>query len=160
MKKTNKMILIVFLVVIIVAISGMFIKYIVDKDNNKILQTSIYDTPHYSISSTDSEIITVDYNQNMWPQVIKTYKFEENKLIERKTEFICESKSAAKVTFNSLKNNNQFSIENVTINKNIVTSILPKQNISSYAKDISDLSKEQLYNYLDESYKKNGTEKV
>ena len=160
MKKTNKMLFIVFLVMVIVVISTMFIKYIIDKDNNKILQTRVYDTPHYSISTTDNEIITIDYNQNMWPEVIKTYTFEENKLIERKTAFICESKSAANATFNSLKNNNQFSIENVTKNKNIVTSILSKQNISGYAKNIADLSKEQLYNYLEDSYKKNGTEKV
>jgi len=150
-------ILIVIVVLIIVIIS---IILIINNDIIRELQSIEYVEPHYDISKTDNKLVTVEYNQNMWPKIITTYSYTENKLTQREMKFFCKNKQSAKETYESLENNNKYSIEKVTINKNIVISTLSGENILTYEASIANLSVDQVHDFLVDQFEKRGFQRI
>lgn len=156
MKSIYKILIAIIILAILIISTILIINY----DNKRILQSVEYDIPHYSISRKDNQIITVEYTKNRSPKIVTTYSYSDGKLTQREMQFVCENKIAAKQVFEGLDNNNKFSIEKVIIDRNIVTSTLLEENISTYEAEYANLSMDILYDTLINNFEARGCQRI
>ncbi len=163
-KKKKYIVFISIIITIIIAIMLLYtvaIPMYTEYDDNKIIVKSKLYSPCYDITKEDNKIIVEQYaTDEKIPEIENIYEFEDNILIKSTTRFICQSKSYAKEIYNNLNLSNKDNLMNITIDKNIVTSIVEKEGISTFEFDKTSMEFNELYEYLEEYYSDFGYEKV